>query len=428
MQDISTSSGRMPAAPLRGLTAGLPLAAVLMAALVAFAENRAVLAAVSLLACAFVLLDFRFGVACLIILMPLSAGSLFPHSLAGITGLNPVNLLLLGTSAALLAHGLPDGGIARLAPRPVVWLYLVPVIAAGLLGLRHAGDIPTDFTLYKLISFDGPAGYLRDVVLKPVLLVLFALLVGAGVARSRRPEAFLLPMLVSVWIVSLLSIACVLGTPAEPDAATPGFLAPLGLHADDLARCCIPAFALMLFTAAATPDARLKFALLATMGLAAIALILAFSRGAFVDVPGGGRLEEIWMALLPEFWKSPLWGNGLDSTLWSEAMRGGRIPLVGHPHNAYLATLIDMGAAGLLLMAAYYAHVWTGFRRLRAAAALSPTLRGFFGGAAVGLAAFLLASLAGGSLTPAPEQIYLWFAIGMMYGLRGSAPSGGVRC
>lgn len=482
MQYVRTPSPQ-PAAPARlAAMLGLPLAAaVLLGALVVFAEAQAVVVAVSLVACVFVMIDFRFGVACLIILMPLSASTVFPHSMAGVTGLNPINLLLLGTAASLLAHGLPEGGWARFAPRPVVWLYLVPVVAAGLLGMRHAGEIPADFVIANLISFDGPDGYLRDVLLKPVLLVLFALLVGAAVARSRRPEGFLIPMLISVWVMSGLTLAYFYlsgATLAEASGATErGFLSPLGLHANDLGRYYTVAYALMLFTAAATADARLRIALLASMAVTVIALTLTFSRSAFfgfllvsvifllsrrrfgVVLLGGallaalawiappavferiemgwgeglnavsaGRVEEIWLPLLPELWKSPLWGNGLASTLWSEATRSGRIPLVGHPHNAYLATLLDMGALGLCLLGAYFVHVWKGFRALRADTTLSRTQRGFFTGAAVGLAVFLVAGFSGSSLTPAAEQFYLWFAIGMMYGQLGRPRAGGLPC
>jgi hypothetical protein len=45
-------------------------------------------------------------------------------------------------------------------------------------------------------------------------------------------------------------------------------------------------------------------------------------------------------------------------------------------------------------------------------------MRGFFQGATTALLAFLVMAIADGSLTPAPEQAFLWLAIGMMYGER----------
>jgi O-antigen ligase len=305
-------------------------------------------------------------------------------------------------------------------------------------------------------------------------------LLGAAVARSRRPEAFIVPMLMSVWVMSLITIGYFHysgATLAQASNIERGFLSPLGLHANDLGRYYALAYALMLFTAAATRDYKLRIALIATMAIAVVALTLTFSRSAFfgfllvslmfllsrrrfgIVLLGGavlaalfwiappavfermelgwgaglnaisaGRVDDIWLPLLPELWKSPIWGNGLASTLWSEATRSGRIPLVGHPHNAYLATLLDMGLVGLCLLGAWYLHVWKGFRLLHTDTTLSRTLRGFFGGAMAGLATFLIAGMSGSSLTPAPEQFYLWFAVGMMYGLIGRPRLGAVEC
>jgi O-antigen ligase len=242
------------------------------------------------------------------------------------------------------------------------------------------------------------------------------------------------------------------------------------MHANDLGRLYAIAYALLLFTWAETRPAGLRLALLATMALVIVALVLTFSRGAFVGfvavnvlfliwrrnvktlvflgllvvaalflLPGAvyerlatgygqgldaitaGRIEGIWLPLLPEVLRSPLYGNGLGSILWSEAMRtGAGVTILGvaQAHSAYLETVLDMGIAGLIALCAYFAHVWKGFRALGSDAALSPALRGFFQGAAAGLLCFLIAGFAGSYLTPVAEQCFLWLAIGMMYGLR----------
>jgi hypothetical protein len=69
-------------------------------------------------------------------------------------------------------------------------------------------------------------------------------------------------------------------------------------------------------------------------------------------------------------------------------------------------------------MRAYFFHVWRRLGALSLDAALSAELRGFYQGAAAGLASFLIAGIVGSSLTPVPEQAFLWLAIGMMYGQR----------
>jgi len=466
-------SGRRIAFTL-SVFAGITLLGAFWGAAVAVAGLNALYLCVSLIGCAFILLDFRVGVVLLVLLMPISSSTVFPHAMLGITGLNPLNLLLVGTLGSCLLHGLFDGSLRRFAPRPLLWLYIVPILVAGTLGSRHVGDIAPAFLIYDQLEFHDVAGYLRDLVVKPLLLVIFALLVGAAVAKSEKPEKFLVPMLISIWVMGSIVIVFVsqsgvaLGQLASDDSRA--FLSPLGLHANDLGRLYAVAYALLLFTWAESKDTGLRLALLASMGMVVVALVLTFSRGAFLgfivvnvlfllwrrnakalmffgllavvaafflpgavydrvesgfgsglDAISAGRIEGIWLPLLPDALRSPIYGNGLGSILWSEAMRVGvgvTIPGVMQAHNAYLQTVLDMGIAGLILVCAYFVHVWKGFRTLSVDPAVSPALRGFYLGAAAGLASFLVAGIAGSFLTPVAEQSFLWLAIGMMYGQR----------
>ncbi len=458
--------------------AGIVLLGALWGLVVAVAGPNALYLCASLIGCAFILLDFRVGVVLLILLMPISSSYAFPHEMLGITGLNPLNLLLAGTFGSCLLQGVSDGSLRnRLMPRPLLWLYLVPIVIAGALGSRHIGDIAPALFAYNVVEFDGREGYVRDYVLKPLLMVIFALLVGAAVSRSENAENFLIPTLISIWVTGAMVIVFVsrsgiaLGQLASSDSRE--FLSALGLHANELGRLYVVAYAILLFTWVESRKTWLRLSLLASMALVVVALVLTFSRGAFVAfivvnllvplwrrnakslvffgllaaaalfaLPGAvydrvatgygeglnavsaGRVETLWLPLLPEVLRSPIYGNGLGSILWSEAMRSGAgqtILAVSHPHNAYLQTLLDMGIAGLILVCAYFIHVWKGFRALSADSSLSPTLRGFYLGAAAGLLAFLVASVTDGSLAPKPEQVFLWLAIGMMYGQRGRA-------
>jgi O-antigen ligase len=245
------------------------------------------------------------------------------------------------------------------------------------------------------------------------------------------------------------------------------FLSPLGLHANELGRMYVIAYALLLFMWAETKDYGVKLVLLASIALVVAALVLTFSRSAFVgfavacvlflisrrhigsllvgatvvlaalyflpdavyvratygfgmgaNAISAGRIDGIWAPLVPDLLRSPLYGNGIGAMLWSDAVRSGRSLLVTHPHNAYLRTILDMGLIGLVLVCAYFFHVWKGLRALSGSADLTPTMRGFFQGASTALLAFLVMAIADGSLTPAPEQAFLWLAIGMMYGER----------
>jgi O-antigen ligase len=452
--------------------AGIALLAALWGAAVAVAGVNALILCIAMIACAFILVDFRIGVVLLILLMPVSASPLMPNAMLGITGLNPLNLLLLGTLGSCLLHGLSDRSLRGFLPRPLLWLFIVPILAAGALGAQHVGEIVPAFHAYELIAFQDAAGYARDLVAKPLSMVLFALLVGAAVSKSAQPEKFLLPMMVSIAVVGLGVLAFVAqsGVALHQLASSTAreFLSTLGMHANDQGRLYAFAYALLLFTWAEAKAPGLRAALLATMALTATALVLTFSRGAFgaffvvnvlflfwrrslktlflfglaasialfalpteinerlssgggegLDAISAGRIDWLWLPLLPEVLRSPVYGSGLGSILWSQPMRvggGESVLLTTHPHNAYLQALLDTGALGLLLLCAYFTHVYRKLRMLGADPAMDPALRGYFQGAAAGLLGFLAASFTDGSLMPRPEQALLWLAIGMMYG------------
>jgi O-antigen ligase len=140
-----------------------------------------------------------------------------------------------------------------------------------------------------------------------------------------------------------------------------------------------------------------------------------------INAISAGRVGGIWLPLLQDIWRSPIIGTGLASIGWSEAVRSGAVQGAGHAHNAFLNTVLDMGLLGLILLCAYFFHVWKGFRRLSIDPAIHPLLRGFYAGAAAGLVGFLMAGFFGSRLTPCTEQIFLWLAIGMMYGQQRAA-------
>jgi O-antigen ligase len=354
---------------------------------------------------------------------------------------------------------------------------MVPIIIGGAIGAFHVDEIVPYFVEQLVINFHNAPGYLRDMVMKPLFIPLFALLLGVAVARSEKAERYIVPIALSVWLIALLEIGFVaysgvkLGVLASPSMR--GFFLAIGLHANDLGRLFAIAYALLLFTWWESKDPLLKTFLFVTMGVLAFALLLTFSRGAFVgfllinalflawkfnfksaslavgafaicallmpgyvynrvllgvgesaDAVSAGRIDGIWLPLLPETLKSPLWGNGLGSIMWSYPMQIDAMLTVGHPHNAFLEAVLDMGVIGLGLLLAYYWHVWRGFRALGSNAFLSPELRGFFQGATAGLLALLITGMAGSSLRPESEAVYLWMAIGMMYGLQARRPAG----
>jgi len=460
------------------LVAGVGLLAAAVAAgySLAVAEADALYISLAAIACLAVLFDFRIGAVLLIMLLPGADTSVMPHALMGVTGMNPMNLLLAATLGSYVLSGrLPATG--RFVPRPLLWLYIVPIVLAGLLGAQYVDEIVPFFYDTEVIQFNHWIGYLRDMLIRPMIMVAIALVVAAAVARSQTPERFIVVIAASVWVIVAIQLVYVyasgirLGGLASSRGRT--FFNDLGIHANDLGRLYVVAYALLLFVWWETKNQALKIFLFVTMGALTFALLLTFSRAAFLgfllvnlwllawkfnaktlslailaivvaavlmpgavynrmavgmdtgdaDAVAAGRIEHVWLPLLPEVLRSPIWGSGLGSILWSYPIETGAMLRVGHAHNAYLEALLDMGVAGLALLLAFFWHVWKGFRSLGSNAYLSPEMRGFFQGATAGLLVFLFTGMAGSSLRPTAEFSYLWLAIGMMYGVLARRPA-----
>ena len=212
------------------------------------------------------------------------------------------------------------------------------------------------------------------------------------------------------------------------------------MHANDLGRLFVTAYALLLFSWWESKHPPTSLGLFATLGIVSLGMLLTFSRDALLgfflvnalflvwhfnakklaiavlvigiavalapeyvyqritygfdedaNAVSAGRIDGIWAPLLPELLNSPLWGNGLGSIMWSHALTNGAMDAVTHPHNAYLEALLDMGLIGLAALLAYYWHVWNGFRALGSNAYLTPQMRGFFQGACAALIVFVVA-------------------------------------
>jgi O-antigen ligase len=440
----------------------------------AYGELQAFFMAASLVAALAVLFDFRIGVVLMAILLPLSATQVFPYGLLGIPGLNPMNVLVATTLASYVIRG---GSVRQLVPPRVLWLVAVPVLAASLIGMRHVHEIAPEFYETESVLFTGPVGYFQQYGFRAMVILGVALLLGAAVARSDKPERFITPLILGLWLMVVIQLAFIVasGVPlrhlASPNARD--FYEALGIHANEFGRVFVVGYALLLFVWWETKDAGLKALLFVTLALVSLSIVLTFSRAAllaYVVVNGifllwkfnartvslalftvalaaalapeylwnritfgfddgantvsANRLDGIWLPLLPEIWKSPLWGHGLGATMWSAPMLAGAMQFAGHPHNAYLEAVLDMGFIGLALLLAYYWHVWKGFRALGSNAFLSPEMRGLFQGATAAMVIFLITGMSGGSLRPEGEFCFMWLAVGMMYGMLARKPAG----
>jgi O-antigen ligase len=456
-----------------GVVAGLLLLGAFWGTLVAVAGIAAVLLFIAIFCCVFILRDFRVGVGLLIAIMPISQSYMFPHAMFGITGLNPLNLLLAVTLGIYFMRAMGSGTVSHFVPMPLFVMYLLPLIMGAVIGAGHVHEIPAAFKAFDMIFFVDEAGYVRDMLLKPLTIVVYALLVGAAVWRSKQPERFLTPLLVSMWVMAALIVGFVIasGVPLSSLAGSyaRAFYTPLGMHANDLGRLYVVGYALLLFIwdrTSARANLNLKIVLFLTMGLVTAAMVLTFSRGAFLgfaivniiyivsraswktfalvlaalppflyflpgavwsrlqagkgegaDAVSAGRLDGIWGPLMPEMFDHPFLGNGLGAVMYSKAMRMEALDLVAHPHNAFLELYLNMGVVGFILVMGFWLWAWWRLRGLAKDARVHPRLQGFFEGAAAGLVSFVVAGFAGSSLQPVAAQAFLWLAIGMMFGI-----------
>jgi len=181
---MTVSAARLPADRGAGLAlgvVGLGLFGVVCGIGIAIGELQALVASLTVLACFAVLADFRIGAVLLLVMLPVQGSYLFPHSMFGVTGLNPMNLVLGATLVSYLIRGQE---LKRFMPRPLVWLFIVPICIAGLIGMQHVRDIHPAFYEEELIHYTDTLGYLSDALLKPMLKVFI------DVRARRRPRAF----------------------------------------------------------------------------------------------------------------------------------------------------------------------------------------------------------------------------------------------
>ncbi|MFP5390668.1 MAG: O-antigen ligase family protein [Gammaproteobacteria bacterium] len=419
-----------------------------------------------------VLLDFRAGVAFSIVLMPLSPLSFFPHEMLGVRGLNPLNVIILMTMISYVVHA----GLRRwrdpLIPARLLFWYLTPIIIAGLIGTQYVSLIPPHYEAERLLQFHDSIGYLRDLLIKPQFLVMLALMVALAVRHSKKPERFVYLMLVSSWVFCAL-VGWLLATSgmslrqlASPLART--FLGQLGMHANEMSLLLNTMYAMTLFSIRDQTHGALRNVLFVSSLMLAFCVLMTFSRGGFlglllinviyfwkrisiktvvifllvgatlgpfvfdavmeraltgVDVGDrgavtAGRLDGIWLPLLPYVLEEPVLPHGLFSILWSPPIRLNRMLPVAQTHSAWLGGLMDLGLVGFGFVLAFLLFVRREFIRLSREHA-SPLLQGLFAGGAVCIPVWFIQGVTDDHFTPWFSQSFLWIAIGILMGCGG---------
>lgn len=416
--------------------------------------------------------DYRTGALIAVVFLPLSATRLVPRELLGIKGMNPLNVVLVMSITSLIL-GIAFSQqriILPKLPKPYK-IFIAALILCGLHGALSVHLIPPRYKILDLVAFDTPIGYVRDVMLKPLIILMTGYLLAVAVANAKSTRRYLIPLFSGAVLLALVVIGYIaisgVSLSVLSSSHSRNFLSALGAHANELGFMFNMAFALALFCFFYIETLIGRLSLLAVLGILTIGIGLSFSRGAFLgyimiiayflftqrkfqmmagvlcamvvlipfmpqaivdrattgvkqgDVKevSAGRVDEIWRPLLPETLKSPLIGRGLSSVLWSDATRANRIPPVGHPHSAYLGMILDFGFGGALIIFYFYHHMWTYFRRLGKEHEES-LWRGFFQAAQVCILLVAVQGLSDDRVTPTLPQSFLWLAYGLALGIR----------
>jgi len=421
----------------------------------------------------FILKDFRFGVAAVILVLPLANITLLGH----IPGLNPANVLIAVTFGAFwLSHMMYHDPLVRL-PRIIWWRYILPIGLATMVGLTHLREL-TPLMIFRVgEEFKTPVNYVLQFGLKPLLFVLAAWLIGNAVRSSKHPERYLLAFTTSLLLLAAVLLGYILwsglGLSVIGGARARLFLSPLGLHANEFGAMFATGFAVLLFMLPALKGFATRVLMLGAIGVVLVALLLTFSRGGYVAALaatlyfmvaqrrarlalasavavvvlalaapqavqdrfmtglGGGSEGShelmsghasddeltagrmwLWRQTFPAFYKNPVTGSGLGSQAWSDAVKTGVVRTAAN-HNLYLSILYDTGLVGMVVVLTFFVSVYRGFKAAAQNPATPPLIAAALQGAAAALVGYGLMSFTNSRFWPQSDQVFLWFMFGI---------------
>lgn len=459
--------------PLAGLAAGLVAAAAALGLCAGvFGTGIALLALAALLPLPIIARDYRAGVVLLTLLLPVQ--TMLPHP----KGLHPLNYATIVTLASLFLRDAFATNRRIALPCALWLGFVLPATWGIAIAWPHIPEGIHNYpSLADARQIYEPWDYVTSRYAKPLLYHLsYAFLLANAVRDSERPERFaglLGAAIVLPAVAVFYTVAAYPGTLFELSRDRE-FMAPSGLHANEwgmlLGAACGPLLFMGTAASSAMTAAR-RWALLAAFALATAALLLTFSRGGLTvwlvimlgylwqrrrlktiliaaalgtalllaapasikerfgtglrsgaiadasdlakDDLTAGRVDG-WILLAPEVLKSPLFGRGLGSTQWSDAVATGHYK-ANHPHNIYLEILMDLGLLGFAAMAWFYAGRLRAFGRLAREASMPQGLAAFFAGARWSLLGVLAMAATTAYYMPNAAQFPLWFGFGLAF-------------
>ena len=420
--------------------------------------------------------DYRLGLILCIVILPYTNAPF----LRGLGLFTVTNLLLLGTFCAILIRWVLSRMASRhlhlLLPWPVFLLYLLPILIGMFIGTQYLAEIPPHFITSQGYEVWGVREYWVSYWLKGMLFVFFAFALGGAVIEFGNGRAFIRIFLISALMFSCVVLALVLlsGASLGQLQGHRGSLGVTGRHNTEAGFLLATAIAALLFIREYQTRFAVRLFLLVMIGVFFTAMMLTFTRGAMLALaavvlyyvwhfrrpmilvtaaiivvmavtampdavrdrmllgidtassasvgPIGGGDDKltmgrtwIWVQLIDEIPKAPAFGRGVMSTQWSDLVKRGTY-LANHPHNTYLAIVMDLGIFGLVAMFAFFIFLWRIFSQLCNNEDLTPLERGYFAGSKAMLVALLVWGFSNGQYFPVTEQIYIWTSIGLALG------------
>ena len=459
----------VPRVQVVALLVGLAVLSAFVGLLVTRLEGTWLLAVVvGAIALGLVFVDYRVGVVCLTVMLPWIWSPFVPQTY----GFSLINFLVFASMASLFLRRAFGRGQTVWPPHELLWCYFLPIGIALMIAWPNLPigemNFPGRLAGGVADSSYAPVMFLKVKIIKPMFFVLYAFVLANAVRDSKKPERFLLAFGLSAVIPSLAIIGEVLGGVDVNDRDH--FLSGLGMQVNEYGTLLGLATGPLLFMWAGAGPRLARLAAGAAFCITSVALLMTGSRGALIayvvvavvwlirrrrftdllfvlaavvilaavipeaaqdrlvmglDNPQASLANKsddpltkgrvaVWEALAPEFFKSPLWGNGLSSTGWNAAVSVGRL-YVGHPHNLPLTIALDLGIlGGTAILYLFYKFARAMFRLSREPS-LSPLMRDYFMGAFAAYLGMLCASITGGAYIPHPEQTFLWFSLGFSF-------------
>src|ERR1035437_2225299 len=154
---------------------------------VAFFSWGALAVELSLVLALLVLLDYRVGVVFVALFLPFISSPFLPQ----IGGFNPVSYALAASMLVLVVGRVFKLRELILPPKILIFCLVGPLCVGAFLALPHMAEGLRNFPGGIVSESDYmPANYVKAFLIRPLMYVVFSVLVANALRDSKRPERF----------------------------------------------------------------------------------------------------------------------------------------------------------------------------------------------------------------------------------------------